>query len=67
MTAKSESIADGKVDFPLLRLVEGEVEGRNLRVIVEMVDCRGDDTILNGKDGGNGLDCAGSTKEVASH
>ena len=67
MTAKAESIADGEVDIPSLRLVESEVEGRDLGVVGEMVDCRRDNAILDGKDGGDGLHSSGSTQQMARH
>ena len=67
MTAKAKSIAYGEIDLTLLGLVESEVEGRNLRIISEVVDRWGNNPVLNGEDGCDGLDSTCSTEEMTSH
>ena len=63
MSTKAERIAQRIVDVALTGFVESEIEAAvDLRVVVEVVDGRRDDAILQGQHCGDGLDGTGHSK-----
>ena len=63
MSAETEGVGEGVIDVALTGLVEGEIEAVvDLRVVVEMVDGRRDDAILQGQNTSDGLDSASTAK-----
>lgn len=67
VATETEGIAQRETHLALLGLVEGEVQRRYLRVVVEVVYRRRHYTVLDRQNGGYGLHSTGSTKQVARH
>ena len=70
VSAEAESVAHGGAHGAALGLVEGEVEvvvDLGIEVLGVVVDRRGDDVLVDGLDGENGLECSGGAEQVAGH
>ena len=67
VSTKAKGVAESKVDTAVCGFVEGEVEGCDVWVVGEVVDCRRDDIVFNSQYGCNGLNSTGGTKEMAGH
>ena len=66
MAAKAEGVAQCNFDVALLGLVEGHVQpGVKIRIIVEVVDRRGYDRLVDCKQTSDGFYGAGSTQQMS--
>src|SRR5687767_14566304 len=68
MSAKAESITDGNIDIPDLRLVEGQVQvWVDFLIISKMINGRRDYTVFDGHDGCHRLYGSCSPEQMPGH
>src|SRR5688572_20716415 len=68
MSAETERIAEGDIDFALLCFVKGHVQARiKFRVVCEMINSRRYDRLIDGQQAGDGFNGSRRTEEVTSH
>ena len=70
VSAEAESVTEGILEIPFLRLIEGEVDAViNLLVFILriVIDGRRDDTVLECHDARHSLYSTGCTDQVACH